>query len=348
MILNFAYYKTYYNCMKKIFIQRIKAFLISTTLYKRYLAYKNRERYIHYGNEYPDKTFYVIGQDDQVGGMWWLINKAVMHIAYANEKGYIPVVDLQNFKTQYSNDEIFGKVNIWEYYLDQPCGFSLDKNGKSPHDISHAQNIIICKKEPAPFPKFYMGNTDFYENSERLDYFRSIFKQYIHFNSQTINYFESQKERLFRGRKMCGVLCRGTDYLAQKPKGHPIQPNPEDVIIDTKSVMNELGCDGVFLATEDLDILNLFIKAFGDKLSYIDQPRLSKKDINSGELLANSKKRLYKITSSYEDGLQYLVSTYLLSQCNCFLSGKTGGCKGVLLMTASFEYYKVYNLGFYE
>ncbi len=334
--------------MLKTLITRIKAVVLGSKLYKEYRKNQKMEQHVSYGKEYPDQTFYVIGQDDQSGGMWWLINKVIMHIAYAIDKGYIPVVDLQHFKTQYTDKRTFGKVNIWEQFLKQPFGYSLDSNGTEPKNIAHAKNVILCKKEPAPFPEYLMGNTDYYENPERLQYFRNIFKQYIHFNSSTIQLFEKEKETLFKGRRMCGVLCRGTDYVAQRPKNHPIQPEPEDVIEDAKEVMNKYHCEGVFLATEDLDILNLFIDAFGENLSYVNQPRLSKKDIIPGELLAKSKKRLNITKSSYEDGVKYLVSTYLLSKCDCFIGGRTGGCKGVLLMSETYEHCKIYNLGFYS
>lgn len=328
-------------------INFFKRAILQSSLYQHYKEFKKKERRVRYGNDYPDKIFYVIGQDDESGGLWWLINKAVMHIAYAKDNGFIPVIDLQNYKTQYTIEETFRKVNVWELFLDQPCGFSLDKNGNAPNNISRARNVIISKKEPSPSPDYLMGNTDFYDNPERLNYFREMFKRYIRFNSETTAFFEREKDRLFKGRRMCGVLCRGTDYVALKPQNHPVQPNPVDVINETKCVISKYNCEGVFLATEDRDILNLFKEAFGDILLYEDQPRLSQKDIVSGEMLALSKKRLNVSDSPLDDGLKYLVSTYLLSQCNCFISGRTGGCKGVLLMTSNFDYCKVYNLGLY-
>lgn len=42
-----------------------------------------------------DKTFYVIGWNDEGGGLFWIVNKVCMHIAYALDHGYIPVVDLK-------------------------------------------------------------------------------------------------------------------------------------------------------------------------------------------------------------------------------------------------------------
>ena len=49
----------------------------------------------------------------------------------------------------------------------------------------------------------------------------------------------------------------------------------------------------------------------------------------------------------YKMGLNYLLSTYILSNCTAFIGGRTGGTKGVLLMNNGFEYQHIYNLGFY-
>lgn len=319
----------------------IKSLLSKTFLYSYYLRWKNRERHVSYGNENPQKIFYIIGQHDSLGGLWWLINKAVMHIAYAIDKGYIPVIDLQNYRTQYSRNETLGKINVWELFLYQPFGFSLA-------DIKRSKRIVLSKKEAAPTDKYLMGQTEFYDRPDRIKYFREIFKNYIHFNEQTLQRLNSEKEKCFKAhKKVVGVLCRGTDYVLKKPKNHPVQPMPEEVVVDVKKVIKDYNCDAIFLATEDADILDLFKKEFDDSLLYLEQPRISKAIMEKGEYLAQGKKRLKAYTTPFEDGVTYLTATYILSQCACFLGGRTGGTKGVLLMSDSFEYCKIYNLGVY-
>lgn len=326
--------------MKKV-ILIIKKVLSKTPFYSLYLRFKNRERHVCYGMDNPQKTFYVIGQDDTLGGLWWLINKAVMHIAYAVEKGYIPVIDLQNFRTQYTLDDTFCKENVWELFLEQPQGYSLS-------DIENSKNIILSKKESSPSVRYLMGHSEFYDNPERQRYFRNIFNAYIRFNKRTLERLNIEKEKCFKEHKrVVGVLCRGTDYVLKKPKNHPIQPLPENVILDVKQVMKEYNCGAVFLATEDEDIFNLFKKEFGENLLFVEQKRISKSNMQRGEFLAEGKSRLNSFTTPFEEGVSYLSATYILSNCTCFISGRTGGAKGVLLMSDSFEYCKIYNLGEY-
>lgn len=309
---------------------------------KIYVWYKIRERKVSYGKENADKTFYVIGCSNKNGGLWWQINKVLMHIAYAEDHGYIPVVDLKNHSTQYTEESTKGKVNVWELFFKQPAGYSLD-------DISQSKNVIINKMDSCPAPQYYMGQDTFYDDPVRLEYFRKLYHKYIKFSDQTKSYLDAEYNRLFKDKgKIIGVLCRGTDYITLKPKGHPIQPDSSMVIEDVKRAMKEYGANYVFLATEDQDILDDFLKVFGDKLLYIDQHRISKSQMKGNEYLSDTIAEYNKNIDPFHRGIQYFSATYLLSICDIYIGGRTGGSKGTLLMTKGFEYQKIYDLGIYE
>lgn len=325
--------------MKKI-ILKILSLPGLRTMFKMYCNYIDREKHVSYGKENLDKIFYVIGQKEPSGGLWWIINKVVMHIAYAHDKNYIPVIDYKHYWTQYHNIGELNRTNVWEKFFLQPSGYSLE-------NISRSHNIIISDKYSAPSDQYLMGNTDFYECPERLNYFRSVFKQYITFTPNTLNLLNEMRDKIIpENSRVLGILCRGTDYLLKKPKGHPVQPNPQDVIEDAKKVIREYHCDYIFLATEDRSILDLFKSEFGDQLLYVNQRRVSKEEMQAVDLLIDANKK--SIEDKYMMGINYLASTYILSKCNCFIGGRTGGTKGVLLMSDSFEYKQIYNLGFYN
>lgn len=310
--------------------------LFMPRLYKFYRNYVIKEKKVSWGNENPDKTFYIIGQNDGTGGLWWIINKVLMHIWYAEEKGYIPVIDLKNYKCQYS-DPNDNNTNVWELFFKQPCGYSLD-------DISKSKNVIMNKEVPYPSMKYIMGN--FYDDGKRIEIFRNLFQKYIYFNEKTLEYLNKRKDSiLHKDRRVLGILCRGTDYVQTKPKGHPIQPEPQDVIREAELIMKQYQCEYIFLATEDKDIFNQFQQKFGTKLLFEDQQRWSKEELNQGDFLAKS---VSKQETNYWRGVHYLTSTYILSNCTCYLAGRTGGSKGVLIMNRGFEYQKIYDLGLYE
>lgn len=323
---------------------RLKNYLKNNKIYvmlsnlKRRIQY--RERKTSYGNQDPHKVFYIIGQNDNTCGLWWIINKVIMHIAYADEKGYIPVVDYLTFQTQYHMPNEIGKVNVWEKFFEQPSNVGLK-------DISKSKNIILSDQYSAPNKKYLMGNTDFYTDINRREYFRKIFNKYIRFNAKTLFLLEERRREIIpNNKRVLGVLCRGTDYLLKRPKNHPIQPQPETVISIAKDALKKYKCDYIFLATEDADILSLFMESFPNELLCVDQKRVSHEEMQKEERVMSVNVKINN--NRYEMGLNYLTATYILSKCDCFIGGRTGGTKGVLLMTKGFEYEYIFNLGFYS
>lgn len=86
----------------------IKQLIKRTLLYKIARKVKRllheiriRERRISWGNEYPDKTFYVIRIDFPMAGLFAIVKSFLSHVEYALDKGYIPIIDMKNSKSQF-------------------------------------------------------------------------------------------------------------------------------------------------------------------------------------------------------------------------------------------------------
>lgn len=311
--------------------------IISKTLRKvcstkrKWKEWRKRERHYSYGEEHPDKTFYVICYDYDTQGLFAIVKSVLSHIMYAIDKGWIPIVDLKNHKSQYK----LGDENTWELFFEQPGGYSLS-------DIKKSQHII--KSYYGMYPH---GTYDFYvdilDSPSKYRPISKVYKQYIRPNAKTQSIMNSMLTSLGIDNKTLGVLCRGTDYLLRKPHNHPRQPEPEDIIRDTKKLMEENGYDKIFLATEDVKILNLFISEFDDKLKYINQPRLK---------LANDKNFISDIDISsekkYEIALNYYTALYILSKCPAIIAGRTAGTLGAVFMSEGYRYSHFYNLGYYD
>ena len=298
---------------------------------------KNREKQTSYGIENPDKIFYITGVADRRGGLLWMMLCNLGRIAYALEKGWIPVVDWQNQPNQYLENQDLHKKNAWEYYFEQPCNYNLASIKQSKNIV---QGIGPLSIDNLIFDCYIETNDEYFP------YIKKIFKQYIQFNVSTRNYIENEYQTVLNGKdKVLGVLCRGTDYTLRKPEGHPIQPEPEKVIKKAKEVMAAKHLDSIYLATEDQDIYELFRKEFGEKLHTNKQDRFTKQEMAKAQYL-------YQIQHDRENdkyllGLEYLSSIYILSKCHSFISGRTRGATGVLLMTDGFDYQYIWNLSIY-
>lgn len=304
--------------------------------------YRNKkygEQKKSYGDDNPDLIFYVIGFKDMAGGIFWLVNKALMHLAYALDKGYIPVIDYKNNETQYTGVDELGKINVWEKFYKQPFNYSLD-------DIRKSKNVIISCKYPSPDDEHFMGN--FYDNPIRIKYFRDLYHKYFRYSDSVSEYLSASETLLNKRGKVLGVLCRGTDYFTLKPGGHPIPPSTMQVIEKVKQVFNEQGCDSIFLATEDEDVYQTFLSVFGDKLIVNHQKRVSKKQMLEGKELSVVKMSLAKTGKErFVSGLEYLTAIHLLSKCNSFVGVRCGGSKGALILSEGFDYVYTFDLGMY-
>lgn len=301
--------------------------------------YKYRELKKKYGNENLDKIFYVIGYPEFTAGLFSLINAVLKHIVYAEKFGYIPVVDLQNFESQYHDPGTFGKENAWEYFFEQPMGCSLC-------DINKSKNIILSTKTSNPRIRVLDFDINLSDSRELQKYYNGLFQAYIRPNKSTQDYLSADESKIFiENRKLLGVLCRGTDYTQKKPAGHEIQPDPNDVIIKAEEIVKNYNCTHIYLATEDQDVYDIFKKAFGGILLSNGQTRFSGKELENVQFLANAGKKRER--DKYFFALEYLSSVNILSKCPCFIGGQTTGTFGVYALTKGFEYDYVYNLGKY-
>lgn len=302
---------------------------------KRLKEYKHRERRLSYGNENPDKFFYVIGVPHSTAGLFAIVKSVFCHICYAIQQGYIPIVDMLNFKSQLS-DVDKKEYNAWDLYFFQPGGYSLV-------DISKSKNII--KSCSLPFPK---GVEIGFDTPLDIDFhkaYSTFFKRYIVPRPEIAAYAELKKETVIGNkRNVLGVLCRGTDYAETKPSGHPIQPTAVQAINKVKDVMKLYGFEYVFIATEDKRIYNAFLAAFGEKLLF------------SGQKLydgMNGKKFLSELSANdhsekWQNIVDYYSTIYILSKCDGLLAGLTCGSLCAYLMSNIYTYTYFWDLGRYK
>ncbi len=292
------------------------------------------EKRVRYGKENPDKTFYVIRRREIRAGLFSYFLQNVNDIKYALDRGWIPVVDLQNSLNMYLNEDQIGRVNAWEYFFEQPCGYSLK-------DIKKSKNIVLGSgylKECFPYKDIsYLTDLE-----GPISEYREIVKKYCRPSSEAQCMIDEVCNRLGIDDKTIGVLCRGTDYTTIKPRGHHIQPAPEDMFDELDELIKTKGCDKIFLGTEDKEIYKRFEERYPDKIvtnrddfvEYNGENSLGQKTKDSNKDLKN-------------EGLVYLTTIAVLAKCKYFIGGATSGTVGVMLMANGFDYCHVYDLGLY-
>ena len=174
------------------------------------------EHYIKRGD--PSKpTYYIIRRSDSAVGLFSNFTVFAGHIRYALSKGWLPVVDMQNYTNAYLAPEKLGKENSWEYYFEQPLRIGLEQ-------ACAGENVILCKGD-YPIDVSYPNNTVFKDN-DYLTEWRMLLKLGLLRIKPAImtDIMEVRKKLFAPNDRVLGVLLRGTDYVTRRPHNHPIPP----------------------------------------------------------------------------------------------------------------------------
>ena len=150
--------------------------------------------------------------------------------------------------------------------------------------------------------------------------------------SEMDEYFDA----VFGGKKVLGVLIRGSDYITSGLAGARKQATADEMIPEIDHWIDEEKYDLIFLATEDSDILNQMYEKYGNKLKAISQERFSVKDLKDLKLIYEYEKKNTQ-TENYDTTVEdttinYFYALYLLSRCDGFMC--SGQCNGYFVVLA--------------
>ena len=271
-----------------------------------------KEEKHHYGPDNPNQIFYVIRpRPKTVEGLMGLFLYVIQQIDYAEMKGYYPVVDFQNYNTQYSTK---ANTNDWEAFF-KPI------STKTLAEVYNSRNVVLSGTDAV-----YSCNRGLKDHSikyDDLDYANKIIKKYISFSEIVLKRYRKEYERI-RPDVCIGLYLRGTDYIKLKPTGEPVQPEPKEAIEYIDKNFNSSQFERIFLVTEDENVYKIIKQAYGDKVitvsfdSYI-------RSYDSSDFLANSAALNELNDDPHERGINYLVKIMLLSNCKYIVGGLTCG-----------------------
>lgn len=283
------------------------------------------------------KTFYIIGYDFAWtgSGLANLETFITANSAYAEKRGWIPVVDMKNFPTMYHTEETLGKENIWDWYYEQPGGVSLEEAQKSRRCVLSNSNPYFHNW--LRFPYFGIS-----ANRARM---QRVYQKYIRIKPDLLAKMDAECSgaALIRdGKRILGAVCRGTDFIATHPSEHAIPPSVGEEIHICREELRTHNCDALYLATEDQDILDAFINAFGDTLIYENAHRFrAQPDVWLHK---------YKVDpelTPYLRGYEYLLTLTMLSKCDCLIGVPCTALNYAYLRRPDREYFHAWECGTY-
>lgn len=262
--------------------------IISSRIWRKFLTMGNY-RIAPKGDRNPDKTFLVYRPTRYIGLSTIILNY-LSFLSYADRMGYFPVADLQNYRNAYLSEDKYGKENPWEWLFYQKDGITLD-------EVYSSRSVILYPTYPE------------YPYSVSVD--RLLWKKEI------LEMTDKEYKRLFPGDtdRVLGVVYRGTDYnvasMVQKPLsiGRFIKRVKEYII--------KYDYDYVFLATEVDEAVDVFKKAFGNRLFCTDQQRF-----HSSERRILASVHFDRDNDEYKKAMEYLTVLMLLTKCKAIVGSK--------------------------
>lgn len=304
-----------------------------------------------YGEKNRKETFYVIRTDStQHWGIGTACFMVLNNIKYAVERGWIPVVDYQNyFLIGIQDEENKGKENAWEYYFEQPDSrYSLE-------EVYQSKNVILGPLRGQPHGSLSRNDIkDIWDDSYRelFDYTA----KYIRMKTDIVERAEKIRREVFdlnAGEKVLGVGMRAglywgeainSDTYARHPKGLHI----DDYIALTHKYMKEFGCTYIFVSCDDRYYLDRMRREFGEKCLYMRDRSLTHFFDDEGRPISEIEENNIEAAnqSERECTTDYLIEIYLLSICDSLFRVQGGGSMlACLLNNGRYEHYYMVNRG---
>ncbi len=281
-------------------------------VYKCGMMYRKicmRECKKSYGEKNADKVFYVIRQlPPGQGGLLCNYVYTICLMQYAYEKGWIPVVDMENYKVLYSQDDlIYGTHNAWEYFFTQP-EVSLE-------EVYQSRNVILSAGTP--------DLTGFHSFDENLLKKRCELAQRIPLNLHVRQFIDVYGKEVFnqvKDDRVLGVYYRGTTYKLLKDHPNPATDDEYEALIREKMIA--WNCSKIFIVSDEWDFIDKMKHIFPNAL-YIDHPRV--KGFDSKKAKSIREEIPEGSNGIIENLLFYLTDVYIYSHCTSILGGMNNG-----------------------
>lgn len=134
---------------------------------------------------------------------------------------------------------------------------------------------------------------------------------------------QEYESAVLRGRKMLGVLLRGSDFFKANFEGGAAAIPAETAIPIIKKFMEEDDYEGIMLTTEDSDMLRAVREAFPGKVITVAQERYSVRDFEVAQTISELE-TVRRSPEEYEiyvedTTVNYFYGIYLVSRCDTFI-----------------------------
>lgn len=237
-------------------------------------------------------------------GFFACVRWALDGLYFCDQHGFVPVLKFSEHSLY--KDEIFSEeINPFEYYFEQPTNIGLQSMADHSYIKYSPRNGLLAENMNKGV-SYDVSNE--YENS-----MAQVAGKYLRFNARTLQAIEEYlKDKEVNLKDMLGVHIRGTDYK-KNYKNHPAYISPEGYYPYIREALASKKFQGIYLATDDEEILNTFLQEFGEENVVYAKNNMRGSGM-SGVHTSNEGKR-------YQAGLEVICDMAALSYCAGIISG---------------------------
>lgn len=267
-----------------------------------------------YGEENPDKKLVLIkshlGHEGLAGVLRYVLNK--LEVIKSSGQELYPVVDLGIYGevNQFCNGD--GR-NVWEMYFEPVSEFSVE-------DIYNSKQVLTA------YDGMKTKNPYLFEQDILADY-PQLIKKYLHVKDEVLSECRRRYEQVVPEgmKKYIGVVGRGSDYnmqLTGNLANYLMRPlSGPEILEKAKELFAGGGYDGIFLATEDNQVFDVFMNSeLKDKIFYVEQERITYDPSDTSKRFLADIYKEEKERDGYAENLRYLGIIYILSRASALLS----------------------------
>lgn len=266
-----------------------------------------------FGKE-PQNTYYVIRCNLPGCGLFAIFMYILDHLAYAEDHGYIPILDSKRYKCLYKEKKpVNGTKDFWKYYF-QPISEIEVK------DCWKYRNIILGRIRAPRYKGIYYyaeKEKNVLPSTEQIDELYNLVDKYIKFRPELQEDLNKQL-KVLEGKRVLGIHVRGTDmYTAGKQHPVPTGETKDFSIID--KILDEYKLDEIFLCTDTDSTVELFKEYYGEKV--ITTNALRQKDDSGCGVHTDMELGKNRENNRYMLGVEVITDMYLLAHCNVLMCG---------------------------
>lgn len=273
--------------------------------------------------------YYIIYRPEGGAGFFSNYVWVLGHIVLARRLGYIPVVDMKNYPTLYSEDvPVEGIDNAWNYYFQDVDGVTLEEAYQSGR-------YVMCNgKYMAKYSCRYAVGRWGFPTEKMILFYAPFIDKYMRLREDLkAEYNAAWSGLVGKDDVVLGIHIRGTDM--KNRLGHPTPASTQIYLQKTYQLLKEHPeVTKIFLATDENNIKEFYVEQFHDSkwemfmneaFRVWDHGEKRKTGVHETKL--DNPRKFHK----YLMGKEVLMDAWFLSQCDYLICGHDNVANVVIL-----------------